>query len=165
MINLAEETSKFEAATARMKALLSTIDEEVFHKKPSAEEWSVAQVASHIEEAIIYWLDDIRALQIVPGAKWGRNHEHVRRLAAVADVITEKLTPQDAIEKINHVEKVVSQVFSTITEEQLERTAPSYNPNFDGKKLAFIVDHLIVVHAEGHAGQMERHLKKVTELA
>ncbi|MGX9135456.1 DinB family protein [Rummeliibacillus sp. JY-2-4R] len=164
MINLIDETSRFHQAIEQMKTLLESIDPKLFHQKPSEEEWSVAQVASHIDEAVSFWLDDIKALQIVPGAKWGRNHEHVRRLAAVADAVTEQLTPEKAIEILTKLDQNVQEVLNTITEEQLASTAPSYNPNFDQKPMSFIVDHLIVKHAEGHYGQMERHLNKVKEL-
>jgi hypothetical protein len=45
--------------------------------------------------------------------------------------------------------------------EDLVKTAPSYNPNFDGKPLSFLVDHLIVKRVTGHYGQLVRHLEKV----
>ncbi len=161
MTNLIEETARFHHAVEQMQTLLASIDDQLFHQKPSEEEWSVAQIASHIEEAVNFWLEDIQALQIVPGAKWGRNHEHVRRLAAVSDAVTEKLTPEKAIAILKELDQKVEAVLKTITEEQLASTAPSYNPNFDQKPMSFIVDHLIVKHSEGHFGQMERHLAKV----
>lgn len=161
MSYLQAEITRFHDTIIGMQELLATIDEASFHQKPSAEEWSVAQIASHVEEAILFWLEDICALQVVPGAKWGRNHEHVRRLKAVADVVTEKLTPQKASELLAEIDAEVARVLPTITEEQYKATAPSYNPNFDGKPLSFIVEHLIVKHVEGHLGQMQRHLAKV----
>ncbi len=161
MTNLKEETAKFHHAVEQMQTLLESIDDKLFHQKPSEEEWSVAQIASHIDEAVSFWLEDIQALQIVPGAKWGRNHEHVRRLAAVADAVTDKLTPEKAIATLKELDQKVEAVLKTITEEQLASTAPSYNANFDQKPMSFIVDHLIVKHSESHFGQMERHLAKV----
>lgn len=158
---LAAETQRFLTATSQMKELLSKIDAEVFHKKPSAEQWSVVQIVSHIDEAIWFWIEDLKALQIVPGAKWGRNHEHVRRLVAVTDLVTEKLTPEISIAKLDALDKAITEVFATVTEEQLATTAPSYNANFDGKPLSFLINHLIVMHTEGHLGQMERHLELV----
>ncbi|MBQ0139663.1 MAG: DinB family protein [Kurthia sp.] len=158
---LIAELDRFQLATKNMKELLSEIDEDIFHKKPSEKEWSVAQIASHVKEAILFWLDDIRALQIVPEAKWGRNMEHVRRLAAVADRVTENLTPKMAIKNLDGLDEVVTHIFTTITEDQLKTITNSYNPNFDGKPLSFIVEHLIVTHAEGHYDQMVRHLAKV----
>lgn len=48
-----------------------------------------------------------------------------------------------------------------VTNEDLDKTAPSYNPKFDGKPLSFLIDHLIVQHVEGHYDQLVRHLAKV----
>lgn len=162
MNNLTTELSRFQQAIKNMENLLMSIDEATFHKKPSEKEWSVAQIASHVSEAITFWVEDVQALQIVPKAKWGRNMEHVRRLAAVADCVTEKLTAKQAVQSLDELNEVVARVFATISEEQLKTVTNSYNPNFDGKPLAFIVEHLIVTHAEGHYEQMERHLAKVS---
>lgn len=70
---------------------LEKTDEAKLYIKPSEEEWSAMQIVSHVLEAIDFWLVDLEALLIVPGAKWGRNHEHVRRLAAVDEGVVSKL--------------------------------------------------------------------------
>ncbi|WP_185807642.1 hypothetical protein [Lysinibacillus telephonicus] len=55
----------------------------------------------------------------------------------------------------------VEKTFGKVKEEDLTKTAPSYNPNFDGKPLSFLIDHLIVQHVVGHYDQLVRHLQKV----
>lgn len=161
MTILLKETERFLAATSQMRDLIAKIDPLLFHKKPSEKEWSVVQIAAHMDEAIRFWLEDMIALQIVPEGRWGRNHEQVHRLVAVTDGETEKLTQEVAIAKLFALDRDVVHAFATVTEEQLTIISPSYNPNFDGKPLAFLIEHLIVLHAEGHFGQMERHLNKV----
>lgn len=164
MNQLTVETKRFLFATNEMKSILLDISMEDFYKQPSKEEWSVAQIASHVNEAVLNWLEDLKALQIEPGGKWGRNHEHVRRLVAVNEIVTSKLTPSLAIIQLNELDKQIIEVFNTVTEEQLESHAPSYNANFDQKTLFFLVDHLIVQHMESHLGQMVRHLQKVKDI-
>ena len=129
--------------------------------KPSESEWSAMQIVSHVLEAVDFWVTDLEALLIVPGAKWGRNHEHVRRLAAVDESVVAKLKREEAIALLNELVPVVESTLQKVKEEDLEKTAPSYNPNFDGKPLSFLIDHLIIKHVSGHLGQIVRHLAKV----
>lgn len=155
---------KFERFTASVKGMVALVeqnDNELLYKKPSDAEWSVMQIATHIIEAIEFWVADLEALLVVPGAKWGRNHEHVHRLAAVEENYVASVSREQALEKLQALVPLVKASFEKVQEVDLEKTAPSYNPNFDGKPLAFLIDHLIVMHAEGHLGQMQRHLEKV----
>ena len=119
------------------------------------------QIASHVIEAIQFWVIDLEALLIVPGAKWGRNHEHVRRLAAVEENYVNKLSKDQAITQLLALIPLTKQALYKCQEEDLVKTAPSYNLNFDNKPLSFLIDHLIVGHVNGHLGQMECHLAKV----
>ncbi|MDM5246617.1 MULTISPECIES: DinB family protein [unclassified Lysinibacillus] len=161
MVVLVSEISRYEQATAQINRLIQRISDIEFFQQPSENEWSIAQIVAHLNEAIIFWLDDIQALQSIPDGKWGRNHEHVRRLAAVAPKNIESLTRQIAVEKLERLATIVADVLATVTVKQLQQTAPSYNTNFNNKPLSFIVEHLIVKHIESHFNQMERHLEKV----
>lgn len=151
----------FEKSINSMVDLISITETEVLYKKPSEEKWSVMQIATHIIEAIEFWVADLEALLVVPGAKWGRNHEHVRRLAAVDENYVATVSKEKAIERLNTLIPLVNESFAKVQQEDLEKTAPSYNPNFDGKPLSFLINHLIVLHAESHVGQMQRHLELV----
>jgi uncharacterized damage-inducible protein DinB len=142
-------------------AVLKNTDEAALFIKPSETEWSAMQIVSHVLEAVDFWVEDLEALLVVPGAKWGRNHEHVRRLAAVDENVVSRLKKEDAITALQNLVPKVEAALVKVTEEDLVKTAPSYNPNFDGKPLSFLVDHLIVKHVTGHYAQLVSHLDKI----
>lgn len=156
-----ENTIKIQEDIEQMITVLNLADSDCLYKKPSIEEWSVLQIACHVVEAVEFWVADLEALLIVPGAKWGRNHEHVRRLAAVEESVVASISKEQAIEKLKMLIPLVKESLSKVKEEDLSKAAPSYNPNFDGKPLTFLINHLIVLHVESHLGQMKRHLEKV----
>lgn len=145
----------------QMVSMLENTDALTLQKKPSDSQWSAMQIASHTIEAVKFWVADLEALLVVPGAKWGRNHEHVRRLAAVEENYVASLTPEAVISELQALIPLVADALAKVTDSDLEKTAPSYNPNFDGKPLSFLIDHLIIKHVESHVGQMERHLQYV----
>ena len=146
----------------QMVTLMDLTDAPLLYQKPSDEEWSVMQIACHVIEAVEFWVADLEALLIVPGAKWGRNHEHVRRLAAVEESSVAAVDKEQAMERLQTLIPVADKALSKVREEDLDKTAPSYNPNFDGKPLSFLIDHLLIKHAGGHLNQMQRHLEKVS---
>lgn len=158
---LKEGSTNIKNSIDQMVNIIETTESSLLYKKPSAGEWSVMQIASHVIEAVEFWVADLEALLIVPGAKWGRNHEHVRRLAAVEEKFVASVSKEQASSQLQSLIPLTEQVLDIVQAEDLEKTAPSYNPNFDGKPLSFLIDHLIVKHIEGHLGQMERHLAKV----
>lgn len=160
-IKLKEDTVVFSRIINQIVEVIENTDASILYKKPSEFEWSVMQIASHVIEAVNFWVEDLEALLIVPGAKWGRNHEHVRRLAAVEENYVASLSKQDIIDQLQSLISLVSAAIAKVTDEDLIKTAPSYNPNFDGKPLTFLIDHLILKHVESHLGQMKCHLAKV----
>ncbi|MFL6562268.1 MAG: DinB family protein, partial [Bacillus sp. (in: firmicutes)] len=80
---LNEKLETFKKSIDDIVAVLKNTEEAALFIKPSENEWSAMQIVSHILEAVEFWVADLEALLVVPGAKWGRNHEHVRRLASV----------------------------------------------------------------------------------
>jgi len=158
---LKEGSTNIKSIIEQMVNIVETTELSLVYKKPSADEWSVMQIASHVIEAVEFWVADLEALLIVPGAKWGRNHEHVRRLAAVEENYVASVSQERVSSCLQSLLPLIEEVLVKVKAEDLEKTAPSYNPNFDGKPLSFLIDHLIVKHIEGHLGQMERHLAKV----
>ena len=156
-----EKVEVFKKGIIDIVEVLNKTDESILYVKPSEKEWSAMQIVSHVLEAVDFWLVDLEALLIVPGAKWGRNHEHVRRLAAVDENVVAQLKKEDAIEALQNLIPRVETTLAKVKEEDLEKTAPSYNPNFDGKTLTFLIDHLIIKHVVGHHDQIVRHLAKV----
>lgn len=158
---LNEKVELFKQTIQSIVKVLEETEESTLYIKPSEPEWSGMQIVAHVLEAVDFWLVDLEALLIVPGAKWGRNHEHVRRLAAVDETVVSKLKKKDAIAALQNLVPRVEETLGKVTEEDLTKTAPSYNPNFDGKPLSFLVDHLVVQHVVGHLDQLKRHLAKV----
>lgn len=160
-MTLTTKIKEFKDVIQKMTAILEANSEEILYKQPSETEWSAMQIVAHVIEAVNFWTTDLEALLVVPGSKWGRNHEHVRRLAAVEPSVVAKITKTDAIAQLNALVAPAEAALSKVQESDLEKTAPSYNQNFDGKPLSFLIDHLIVKHVVGHLGQLERHLEKV----
>ncbi len=158
---LNEKLEMFKKSIENIVAVLNNAEEAALYAKPSDKEWSAMQIVSHILEAVDFWVTDLEALLVVPGAKWGRNHEHVRRLAAVDEDVVSRIKKEEAITTLENLVTKVEAAFVKVKDEDLVKTAPSYNPNFDGKPLSFLVDHLIVQHVTGHYGQLVRHLEKV----
>ncbi|MEH7252272.1 DinB family protein [Neobacillus niacini] len=158
---LNEKLDTFKKSIDDIVAVLNNTEEAALYIKPSETEWSAMQIVSHIIEAVEFWVADLEALLVVPGAKWGRNHEHVRRLAAVDENVVSRIKQADAIVALQNLVPKVESALIKVTEEDLVKTAPSYNPNFDGKPLSFLVDHLIIKHVTGHYAQIVRHLEKV----
>ncbi|MGG1397962.1 DinB family protein [Bacillus salipaludis] len=158
---LNEKLELFKKGIEDIVAIVKNTEEATLYVKPSENEWSAMQIVSHIIEAVDFWVADLEALLVVPGAKWGRNHEHVRRLAAVNEEIISRINKDDAINALQNLVPKVEEALGKVKEEDLVKTAPSYNPNFDRKPLSFLVDHLIVKHVLGHYEQIVRHLEKV----
>lgn len=156
-----EKVDVFKKGIADIVEVLNNTDESILYVKPSEKEWSAMQIVSHVLEAVDFWVLDLEALLIVPGAKWGRNHEHVRRLAAVDENVVTQLKKEAAIEALQNLVPRVETALAKVEEGDLEKTAPSYNANFDGKPLSFLIDHLIIKHVAGHYDQIVRHLAKV----
>lgn len=161
---ISERVIRVHNSIERIVKVLEESDEVTLYIKPSEEEWSGMQIVAHVLEAVDFWLADLEALLIVPGAKWGRNHEHVRRLAAVDEEVVSNLKKEEVIAELKKLAKRVENSLKKVSVEDLEKTAPSYNAKFDGKPLSFLIDHLIVQHVEGHYGQLVRHVQKVISL-
>lgn len=158
---LNEKLETFEKCIDEIVTVVKNTEEAALFMKPSENEWSAMQIVSHILEAVDFWVADLEALLVVPGAKWGRNHEHVRRLAAVDENVVSRMNKGAAITSLLNLVPKVEAALAKVKEDDLVKTAPSYNPNFDGKPLSFLVDHLIVKHVTGHYEQILRHLEKV----
>lgn len=156
-----ENIAHFKQAINSMIQQIEQTEDALLYVKPSETEWSAMQIACHVVEAVHFWTTDLNALCIVPGAKWGRNHEHVRRLAAVADSVVTQVSANSIIEQLQALIPLTEQSLQQVQQQDLALVAPSYNPNFDGKPLSFLIEHLIVKHVVGHEGQLARHLEKV----
>jgi len=136
------------------------LSEEVIRWKPSEEEWSIMQIIAHVAEAIPYWVGEIRSIINNPNEAWGRGITDEVRIHTVSEENINSLTVNGVLEELHTATEQVTKLLQEITDEQLSMTAPCRNPRFEGKTAEFIVNHLIVEHAEKHYGQIQRNLGK-----
>lgn len=146
-----------------MVRIVKELDEETIRRKPTDDEWSMMQIIVHVGEAIPYWLKQIEGIQKDPNAKWGRGLTDNNRLVAVSEENIKNSNVKEALEKLEKIPLFVKESLMRITDEQFQTVAPSHNPNFEGKPVQFIVDHLVVKHIEGHVGQIKRNLSKLSD--
>jgi uncharacterized damage-inducible protein DinB len=131
---------------------------ELLNWKPSEDKWSVMEVLVHTDEAIPYWLDEIIRLLDKPGTEWGRGLQDERRLAALAS--TGSRTLDDVIAAIEKAKNQVELVLGPITDNELSQESPSRNPRFGTKPLSFVIQHLLVDHADVHDKQIKRNIEQ-----
>lgn len=154
---------QYEETTAHIVRFLRDKDETFYWIAPSPEKWSVMQIVSHVTEAIPFWRQDIESLLIEPTGRWGRNHEHVRRLVAVNKQVVSQKTVEELIFQLHEEVQHIEEMFQKLQPKHLTIQAPSYNANFEGKTIAFIIEHLIVGHIQSHYEQMVRHYEEVKQ--
>jgi len=157
------------AAAARQ--LTKTIDEilteverlpaELIHWIPSAGVWTVMDNLCHIREFVPFWTAE--ALRIVhrPAELWGRDHTDTGRLAAVTN--TASYTLADVVAGIRDAVRRSAETLTSLSDENLAVEATSKNPRFGTKPAAFVVDELLVHHAEKHQGQIRRNISQFNE--
>jgi uncharacterized damage-inducible protein DinB len=139
------------------------LSNDVLRWNPTEEEWSVMQILTHVVEAIPYWLDEIEQLLEAPGKEWGRGLQHEGRLAAVSKSKVDSISLSEVLKELEALKPQVEQTLTKLDENKLAIEAPSRNPRFGTKPISFIVDHLLVEHANKHLGQIERNLSKVNK--
>lgn len=127
---------------------------------PAVEEWSILQIVAHINEAIPYWLSEIKHVLNEPGSKWGRGLQDPARLSAVANPAGLDVTSE--LENLRNVKKQAVTQLKNITEKQLIVENPHRNfEKFGNKPVSFIIDHFIVEHLAKHLEQVQRNIRKL----
>jgi len=153
---------KIDSITQHIQAIVevvSPLDDEVIAYIPSPEEWSIAQVLAHLNEAIPYWLGEVENVVSIPNCEWGRGLQHEGRLQAVANPA--QIDGRIELETLKKMPALVTEKLSGLTEEQLAMENPHRNfERFGHKPVSFIIDHFIDEHAETHLQQIQRNLKK-----
>lgn len=142
----------------KIETLVKSLPEEIIRWKPSKDEWSVMQIITHVVEAIPYWVKEIENIKRQPEEPWGRGLTDEVRLQAVSEENTNHLSVDEVIQQLSSIPSIIENVLKTLTDEDLAIKAPSRNPRFDNKPIEFIVNHLIVEHADKHYNQMKRNL-------
>lgn len=129
--------------------------------KPSADGWTILQILGHLEEALPYWLKELRATQIDESVPWGRGLSDPDRLAAVEN--SSSRNAHEMIQRLHLEYSRISQALQSMEDKDLDVERTSRNPKFGVKQLWFIVDHMMVEHLQKHWGQIQRNLEQYRE--
>ncbi|MEI4803563.1 DinB family protein [Bacillus sp. FJAT-51639] len=147
----------------KIETLVKSLSEETIRWKSSKDEWSIMQIITHIVEAIPYWAKEINNIKGQPENPWGRGLTDEVRLQTVSEENINNLSVDEVIQQLSSIPSIIENVLKTLTDEDLAIKAPSRNPRFDNKPIEFIVNHLIVEHAEKHYNQIQRNLSLYNE--
>ncbi|HBI04140.1 MAG TPA: hypothetical protein DDY49_08955, partial [Paenibacillaceae bacterium] len=78
------------------------------------------------------------------------------RLAGVAR--SKEMTMEKILRDLEKVKPYIANTLSTLNEEELYVEAPSRNPKFGTRSMAFVLEHFMVEHLHNHVKQMERNI-------
>jgi uncharacterized damage-inducible protein DinB len=160
-MNLNESIQSIKESVDEMARLAKQHPESVICWKPAEDKWSILEILCHMDEAIPYWLEEIRRLAVTPEAEWGRGLQDEARLNAVAQA--EQRSLDDVLQDLAKSKQQIATVLGSLSDDQLAAESPSRNPRFGVKPLSFIIDHLLVEHATKHVGQIQRNLRELKE--
>ncbi len=141
----------------RMLAMIEGVPIDRLQKKPDPEAWSVMEVLCHVEEALMYWMQELMRVTENKGGEWGRGLQHEGRLAAVASADTRSL--QSVVDGLKKARRWVNDTLMKLEDGDLNLQAPHRNPKFGIKPMSFLLDHFVVEHLDAHIGQIERNLR------
>lgn len=141
-----------------MIRLASDLSESVIRWKPSDSEWSVMETLCHVEEANVYWTNELLRVVKQPDTQWGRGMDHEGRLKAIANADERK--PQDVIDGVNATRNNIRDTFKALKDDDLNIEAPHRNPKFGTRPMRFLVEHFLVEHLETHVNQIKRVLRQ-----
>jgi len=96
-----------------------------------------------------------------PGEQWGRDHTDTARLAAVTGTAANTL--EDVVADIRRLVRRSVETLSGLSDADLSVEAASMNPRWGLKPASFVVDQLLVHHAEKHLGQIRRNVTQFAE--
>jgi uncharacterized damage-inducible protein DinB len=154
--NYCEQTEK---TIERMLQLVIGLGDGRLRKKPGPEAWSVMEVLCHVEEAMVYWMEELQRVTRNKGGEWGRGLQDERRLSAVARA--DDRTLREVTDGIRNAGEQIKQTLLQLQDEDLSLEAPHRNPKFGTKPMTFLLDHFVVEHLDNHVRQIERTLAAV----
>lgn len=138
----------------RLVERADALSDEVAHRDPTPEDWSVARILSHVVEFVPYWAAQAKAIASHPtdGLPFGRSHDDPGRLAAVethAATVIRELTPR--------VKASLDQGLRTLAEirpDHWKRTGR--HPRLGELSVAQVVERFLIDHVEEHIAQIEQ---------
>jgi uncharacterized damage-inducible protein DinB len=130
--------------------------ENILRWKPSSEEWSIMETLCHVEEVVGYWMNELISVVKDPEMEWGRGLQEEERLKAIAKA--NERSVEDVRVGVKNTHQVVTNIFKTINNEDLDIEATHRNPKFGTRPMRFLVEHFLVEHLETHENQIRRVL-------
>lgn len=153
-----------ESINKSLDNILKTVDdlsEDVIRWKPAEDQWSILQILSHVSESTVYWLGEMEMILSTPGSEWGRGLQNPERLAAVDT--PDQLNVDQVIQNVKGLKDEVSDRLGKVSDDRLAEENPHRNfKKFGNKSVSFLIEHFLVEHVEGHYGQIQRNLSKLS---
>ena len=118
-------------------------------------------ILCHIREFIPFWTNETVRITQRPEEKWGRDHTDTGRLAAVTNTAALKL--EDVVADIRQHVRHSAETLKSLSDADLSIEATSMNPRWGLKPASFVVDQLLVGHAEKHLGQIRRNASQFAQ--
>ena len=156
MSQLQKLTQQINEEINQMIQVASSQSEENIQRKLSEEAWSIKEILCHAEEASRYWVNEVLAVVQKNSEVWGRTLADEKRLAGVAR--SKEMTTEKILQDLEKVKPFIAKSLSTLKEEELYVEAPSRNPKFGTRSMAFVLEHFMVEHLHNHVKQMERNI-------
>jgi DinB superfamily len=165
---MAEPTMSPRDAAVRLKAIVDEILDEVHRVpaelitwKPADDVWSVLEILCHVDEFVPFWTAEAMNIVRHPDREWGRTHTDTRRLAAVNAASARSLAEVEQSLRAGVAD--AGRALSALREADLQVQAVSRNPRWGLKPAGFVVEDLLVHHAEKHLGQIRRNVAQYAE--
>jgi uncharacterized damage-inducible protein DinB len=141
---------------ADLERTVRPLGREQLHWQPSGDGWSIAQVLAHIAEFQPFFVGELLRVKADPSLKWGRGLAHPQRLAAVEQgggASLDELWP-----RVDAAHRQTVEVLKGLSDADLAIEAEHVNPKFGRQSTAWLVEHFITEHLEGHIAQIRRNL-------
>jgi len=147
--------SGLEAAAEGLLAEVGTLPAELVSWKPADDVWSVMEILGHVSEFIPYWTGQAVQIARHQQEQWGRTHADTDRMDAVNRARSGSLA--DVTNEIRAGVGTAAATLRGLTDAELAAEAMSRNPRWGLKPASFVVEQLVVQHAEKHLGQIRRN--------
>ncbi len=162
------EQTHAKTAAARLQTIADEILAEVERLPPAIITWipgegvwSVMDNLCHIREFVPFWTGETMRIVRHPDEQWGRDHTDTGRLAAVTGTAANTL--EDVAADIRRLVRQSVETLSDLSVAELSVEATSKNPRWGRKPASFVVDQLLVHHAEKHLGQIRRNVTQFAQ--
>ena len=156
-----EAAARLQTITDEMLAEVESLPPAIITWIPGEGVWSVMDILCHIREFVPFWTGETVRIVRFPGEQWGRDHTDTARLAAVTDTAANKL--DGVLADIRRLVQRSVETLSGLSDADLSVEATSMNPRWGLRPASFVMDQLLVHHAEKHLGQIRRNVTQFAQ--